>query len=67
MTIRSILVLALVIGVAACGRKGMPERPDDAVYPRDYPYTPLPSETKAKTQPERSGTAAPELNFHNGY
>ncbi len=65
MTIRSILVLALVIGVAACGRKSMPERPDDAVYPRDYPYTPLPSESKAK--PGRSDTAAPELNFHNGY
>ncbi len=48
MMIRSILIVALVVGVAACGRKGMPDRPDDAVYPRDYPYTPLPADSKAK-------------------
>jgi len=65
MMMRSILILALVIGVAACGRKGMPDRPDDAVYPRDYPYTPLPAETKVK--PEQSGSTIPELNTKAGY
>ncbi|KIL97925.1 hypothetical protein CCC_00986 [Paramagnetospirillum magnetotacticum MS-1] len=58
MMIRSILVLALVLGVAACGRKGMPEWPDDVIYPRDYPYTPLPNEPKAKK---------PDLNTNSGY
>ncbi|BAE53294.1 hypothetical protein amb4490 [Paramagnetospirillum magneticum AMB-1] len=59
---RTILILALVLGVAACGRKGMPDRPDDAVYPRDYPYTPLPSESKA-----RKDAGTPDLNTKAGY
>ena len=67
MMIRSILIVALVITVAACGRKGMPDRPDDAVYPRDYPYTPLPAETKVKAKPETSGPVFPELNTQAGY
>jgi predicted small lipoprotein YifL len=36
-----LLVLALIIAMAsplaACGRKGSPERPDDSEYPRNYP------------------------------
>ncbi|EME70486.1 hypothetical protein H261_08388 [Paramagnetospirillum caucaseum] len=51
--LRSILVVALAIGIAACGRKGMPEQPDGAVYPRDYPYTPLPAESKTRTNEAR--------------
>lgn len=47
MTARRLLALVLVAGLAsglaACGRKGNPLPPDDAVYPRQYPYTPLPS------------------------
>jgi predicted small lipoprotein YifL len=58
MMMRSVLIVALALGLAACGRKGMPEWPEDAVYPRDYPYTPLPSETKRKT---------PDSNTKAGY
>lgn len=36
------LVLLLASSLAACGRKGYPEEPENAVYPRNYPYTPLP-------------------------
>ncbi|WP_237051284.1 LPS translocon maturation chaperone LptM [Magnetospirillum sp. ME-1] len=57
MMMRSILVVALVVALAACGRKGMPERPDDAVYPRDYPYTPLPAEPKKKTPDPTTNSA----------
>ncbi len=36
-----LLVLALIIAIAsplaACGRKGSPDRPDDSEYPRSYP------------------------------
>jgi predicted small lipoprotein YifL len=46
--IRPVLVAVLILGLAACGRKGMPDRPDDAVYPRDYPYTPMPADAKTK-------------------
>ncbi len=53
MIMRSVLVVALVVALAACGRKSMPERPDDAVYPRDYPYTPLPAESKTRTNEAR--------------
>jgi predicted small lipoprotein YifL len=31
------LVAAIVLSSAACGRKGSPERSDDAEYPRNYP------------------------------
>jgi predicted small lipoprotein YifL len=53
MIIRSVLIAALVLGLAACGRKSMPEFPEDATYPRDYPYTPLPAETKTRTDQAR--------------
>lgn len=62
---RSILIAALILGLAACGRKGMPERPDDAVYPRDYPYTPQPAEAKAKK--DQAGPVFPEPNTQAGY
>ena len=65
MMIRSILIVALVMGVTACGRKGMPDQPDGAVYPRDYPYTPLPTESKAKQ--DKAGPVFPELNTQAGY
>jgi predicted small lipoprotein YifL len=36
-----LLVLALIIAIAsplaACGRKGAPDRPDNSKYPRSYP------------------------------
>jgi len=34
--------------LSACGRKGKPEVPDDAIYPNVYPYTPYPAQ-KGKT------------------
>lgn len=58
MMMRSVLIVALVAALAGCGRKGMPEHPDDAVYPRDYPYTPMPAEPKKKS---------PDLNTNSGY
>jgi len=67
MMLRSVLILALALGLAACGRKGMPDWPEDTVYPRDYPRTPLPAESKTKSRPEQSGTAYPELNTKAGY
>jgi predicted small lipoprotein YifL len=54
---RSVLVLALVVALAACGRKSMPEWPDDAVYPRGYPHTPLPEETKKKAPAPATNSA----------
>ncbi|CUW37857.1 conserved exported protein of unknown function [Magnetospirillum sp. XM-1] len=57
MTMRSILVVTLVVALAACGRKSMPERPDEAVYPRDYPYTPMPAESKKKTPDPTTNSA----------
>ena len=47
------LVALMAASLAACGRKGAPYEPEDAVYPRTYPYTPLPS--SAKTAPEDGG------------
>ncbi len=32
-----VLALALISPLAACGRKGAPEFPEDSKYPRDYP------------------------------
>ena len=46
-------LLAAGLGVgalAACGRKGRPVEPEDAVYPRTYPYTPHPGATAARRQ-----------------
>jgi len=46
VTRRRLLALAgaaaLGLPLAACGRKGKPEEPEGRVYPRIYPYTPLP-------------------------
>ncbi len=34
----TILVVAVIaVSITACGRKGMPERPADSVFPRSYP------------------------------
>ena len=48
--IRRLLILGMValmaVSLAACGRKGNPEEPENAIYPRTYPYTPLPSASK---------------------
>ncbi len=43
------LMLALMVALplGACGRKGNPEPPDGTTYPRDYPYTPMPSKTES--------------------
>ena len=53
---RRLLILGVVTLVAtsltACGRKGNPSEPDDAVYPRIYPYTPLPAPPTVQTAPE---------------
>ena len=51
------LVALMAASLAACGRKGMPYEPEDAVYPRTYPYTPLPQSPNAKTAPD-DGSAA---------
>ncbi len=32
-----VLVLLLAAPLAACGKKGMPEAPEDSDYPRSYP------------------------------
>ena len=57
---RRLLILGVVVlmaaSLAACGRKGSPKVPDDAVYPRVYPYTPLP-EQPAAVKPPTDGTA----------
>lgn len=47
------LILALALGLAGCGRKGMPDWPEDSTFPNDYPQTPLPAETKTRTKPNR--------------
>jgi predicted small lipoprotein YifL len=47
--IRSLLmVVALAVALSACGRKGAPDQPEGSTFPNDYPYTPLPAETKTK-------------------
>ena len=64
-TLRQVLSLGVVICLAgclaACGRKGYPKEAEDAVYPRSYPYTPLPA--GAVAAPDGAGdtgaTAAP--------
>lgn len=61
--IRSIvMVAALAMALAACGRKSFPDQPEGATYPNTYPYTPLPAESKAKKDP-----AAPEPTLNPGY
>lgn len=32
-----LLVLGVVAGTSACGRKSAPEAPPDSTYPRQYP------------------------------
>jgi predicted small lipoprotein YifL len=47
---RSLLLLtaiALALPLAACGRKGNPDWPDDSIYPRKYPYTPFTGQAPA--------------------
>jgi predicted small lipoprotein YifL len=38
---QSLMVLALILAIAsplaACGRKGSPDYPEDSKYPRNYP------------------------------
>jgi predicted small lipoprotein YifL len=53
MIIRTVLIVALALGLAACGRKGMPEFPENTTYPNDYPHTPMPAETKTRTNEAR--------------
>jgi hypothetical protein len=36
------LAVCALVPLAGCGRKGSPESPENAVYPRLYPYTPMP-------------------------
>ena len=31
------LIVAIALSIAACGRKGMPDRHIDSEYPRSYP------------------------------
>ena len=31
------IIVAIALSIAACGRKGMPDRPIDSEYPRSYP------------------------------
>ena len=53
------LVALMAASLAACGRKGMPYEPEGAVYPRNYPYTPLPESPKAKTGPDDDSDEQP--------
>jgi predicted small lipoprotein YifL len=32
-----VLVVAIALSSAACGRKGLPDSPIDSEFPRDYP------------------------------
>lgn len=56
--IRKVLILGLItlmaVPLTACGRKGNPEEPDNPVYPRIYPYTPMPESAKKKSEPPTS-------------
>ncbi|RAU22811.1 hypothetical protein CU669_05330 [Paramagnetospirillum kuznetsovii] len=58
---RRLLILGLVVltavPLAGCGRKGNPEEPEDAVYPRTYPYIPQPEGAKKKSSPPASGSS----------
>ncbi|TAN58693.1 MAG: hypothetical protein EPN20_16090 [Magnetospirillum sp.] len=49
------LAVLMAVPLAGCGRKGNPEEPEDAVYPRTYPYTPLPSPPKAADGGDKAG------------
>jgi len=59
------LILAglLAVSLSACGRKGNPDQPDDSVYPRQYPYMPLPDrQAKSRTPaaaPDQSPNSSP--------
>ena len=53
------LVVLMAASLAACGRKGIPYEPEDAVYPRVYPYTPLPQAPAAKTAPDGDASSTP--------
>lgn len=43
------VILALALSLAGCGRKSMPDWPEDSTYPNAYPNTPLPAKTKTRT------------------
>ncbi len=61
-TLPILLVVALVtLSLAACGRKGNPAEPDDAVYPRIYPYTALPG--RDKNAPRTPAQTGPDEDF----
>ena len=51
-TLHRLLILGMValmaVPLGGCGRKGNPEEPEDSIYPRVYPYTPLPSKAPSK-------------------
>jgi len=59
-TLRQVLSLGVMVclaaSLAACGRKGYPKEPEDAVFPRLYPYTPLPA--GAVATPDDAGVTA---------
>jgi predicted small lipoprotein YifL len=55
------LAAALVLPLAGCGRKSMPEQPDDSVFPLKYPYTPMPVSPAAKARARDERAADPEF------
>ncbi len=66
-TLRQVLILGVVVltaaSLAACGRKGSPKEPEDAVYPRIYPYTALPVPATTKKQPDATDANPGEEPF----
>ena len=60
---RRLLVLGMVaLALTGCGRKGNPHEPENAVYPRVYPYTPLPAPL-AKQTPDATGATPADEPF----
>jgi len=51
--VRAGVALMLALGVAACGVKSQPVRPDGATYPKQYP-TPLPPLKTVPTDKQKS-------------
>jgi len=56
--ILTLSVLALVLPLAACGKKGLPQHPKDSAYPRDYPYAEQ-KEEKAEPAAKTNEGSAP--------
>ncbi|OAN52348.1 hypothetical protein A6A04_01250 [Paramagnetospirillum marisnigri] len=53
------LALLLALPLAACGRKGSPEVPENAVYPRVYPNIPFPPPGARKAPDSQAPSAEP--------